>query len=193
VRSTIDLARNLGKQVVAEGVEQPESCSVLRSSAATCPGYFVSKPCPPQTRCWLAESAGLLRSDRHDAGARRLGSEKIGPRRLEPHTTVIFLIGIVVVRRPRTLRLPQSVACPGRPLDRNHLGRARRTFGARKHGRSGARTVGTRHGRPREDSFVDDPMGSCAAQIHRSSLPGDKPYICWLPNRRSDLGPATSS
>src|SRR5919204_718259 len=45
VRSTIDLARNLGLDVVAEGVETEETWSALRAQGCTlAQGYLISKP-----------------------------------------------------------------------------------------------------------------------------------------------------
>jgi diguanylate cyclase (GGDEF)-like protein/PAS domain S-box-containing protein len=61
VRSTIDLARNLGKQVVAEGVET--AIVLQRLEELGChqvQGYYVSKPLPAEKLdTWLAESAKL--------------------------------------------------------------------------------------------------------------------------------------
>ncbi len=61
VRSTIDLARNLGKQVVAEGVETAGVLQRLEELGChLVQGYFVSKPLPAaELDAWLAESAGL--------------------------------------------------------------------------------------------------------------------------------------
>jgi EAL domain-containing protein (putative c-di-GMP-specific phosphodiesterase class I) len=61
VRSTIDLARNLGKQVVAEGVE---TAGVLQRLAELgchlAQGYYVSRPLPiEELDVWLARSASL--------------------------------------------------------------------------------------------------------------------------------------
>jgi EAL domain-containing protein (putative c-di-GMP-specific phosphodiesterase class I) len=48
VRSTIDLGRNLGLEVVAEGVESEEIWRVLeRFGCDTAQGYFLSRPVPP--------------------------------------------------------------------------------------------------------------------------------------------------
>jgi EAL domain-containing protein (putative c-di-GMP-specific phosphodiesterase class I) len=48
VRSTIDLARNLGLDVVAEGVETREVWDALRDHGCTlAQGYLISKPVPP--------------------------------------------------------------------------------------------------------------------------------------------------
>jgi len=61
VRSTIDLARNLGKQVVAEGVET--AIVLQRLEELGChqvQGYYVSKPLPAENLdTWLAESGKL--------------------------------------------------------------------------------------------------------------------------------------
>jgi diguanylate cyclase (GGDEF)-like protein len=49
VRSTIDLARNLGLAVVAEGVETQEAWDTLRVQGCTlAQGYLLSKPLPPE-------------------------------------------------------------------------------------------------------------------------------------------------
>jgi diguanylate cyclase (GGDEF)-like protein/PAS domain S-box-containing protein len=61
VRSTIDLARNLGKQVVAEGVET--AIVLQRLEELGChqvQGYYVSKPLPAERLdTWLTESGKL--------------------------------------------------------------------------------------------------------------------------------------
>jgi diguanylate cyclase (GGDEF)-like protein len=61
VRSTIELARNLGLQVVAEGVETEEMWSLL--SALGCDlaqGYYLSRPIPAEDlTSWLAGSGRL--------------------------------------------------------------------------------------------------------------------------------------
>jgi len=57
VRSTIDLGRNLGLEVVAEGVETEEVWSALDSLGCTiAQGYYLSRPVPPDVLCqWLRE------------------------------------------------------------------------------------------------------------------------------------------
>ena len=64
MRSTIDLGRNLGLQVVAEGVETEDG---LRPAAAlgcdVAQGYYLSRPKPPdELTAWMADSkaAALL-------------------------------------------------------------------------------------------------------------------------------------
>ncbi|MFZ1997404.1 MAG: EAL domain-containing protein [Solirubrobacteraceae bacterium] len=59
VRSTIDLGRNLGLDIVAEGVETAETWSVLTSLGCTAAqGYYLSRPVPgPDLLVWLAERA----------------------------------------------------------------------------------------------------------------------------------------
>jgi diguanylate cyclase (GGDEF)-like protein len=59
VRSTIDLARNLGLEVVAEGVETEETWAALRAQGCTlAQGYLISKPLPAdELRPLLAERA----------------------------------------------------------------------------------------------------------------------------------------
>jgi EAL domain-containing protein (putative c-di-GMP-specific phosphodiesterase class I) len=47
VRSIIDLARNLGLQVVAEGVENPEVCELLADLGCDrVQGFLFGRPCP---------------------------------------------------------------------------------------------------------------------------------------------------
>jgi EAL domain-containing protein (putative c-di-GMP-specific phosphodiesterase class I) len=55
VRSTVDLGRNLGLDVVAEGVETLEVWNRLRDlGCPTAQGYFLSRPVPPQELAdWL--------------------------------------------------------------------------------------------------------------------------------------------
>ena len=57
VRSTIDLARNLGLEVVAEGVEQADVLDELRSLRChEAQGFHLSRPLPPEALVtWLAE------------------------------------------------------------------------------------------------------------------------------------------
>jgi diguanylate cyclase (GGDEF)-like protein len=59
VRSTIDLGRNLGLDVVAEGVETQETWDALRRHGCTlAQGYLISKPMPAdELRALLAERA----------------------------------------------------------------------------------------------------------------------------------------
>jgi EAL domain-containing protein (putative c-di-GMP-specific phosphodiesterase class I) len=61
VQSTIDLGRNLGLDVVAEGVETEEIWNKLRElGCSTAQGYFLSRPVPPEQLAeWLnAHRAG---------------------------------------------------------------------------------------------------------------------------------------
>jgi diguanylate cyclase (GGDEF)-like protein/PAS domain S-box-containing protein len=57
VRSTIDLGRNLGLEVVAEGVEDPEVLERLRGLGCdVAQGYLMSRPVPAgELTAWLAE------------------------------------------------------------------------------------------------------------------------------------------
>jgi diguanylate cyclase (GGDEF)-like protein len=49
VRSTIDLGRNLGLEIVAEGVESQEAWDALRADGCTlAQGYFISRPTPAE-------------------------------------------------------------------------------------------------------------------------------------------------
>lgn len=61
VRSTIELARNLGLQVVAEGVETEEMWSLLSSLGCDlAQGYYLSRPIPAEDlTSWLAGSGRL--------------------------------------------------------------------------------------------------------------------------------------
>ncbi|HEX6793202.1 MAG TPA: EAL domain-containing protein [Casimicrobiaceae bacterium] len=64
VRSTIDLAHNLGLRVVAEGIEDERSLARLRAMGCDeAQGYFMSRPLPEEKlREWLRESPyGLSR------------------------------------------------------------------------------------------------------------------------------------
>jgi EAL domain-containing protein (putative c-di-GMP-specific phosphodiesterase class I) len=56
VRSTIDLGRNLGLEVVAEGVESEPIWNTLRELGCTiAQGYYLSRPVPPaELGEWLA-------------------------------------------------------------------------------------------------------------------------------------------
>jgi EAL domain-containing protein (putative c-di-GMP-specific phosphodiesterase class I) len=64
VRSTIDLGRNLGLEVVAEGVETQEVWDRLSDLGCdVAQGYYLSRPQPPdQLTAWMADSkaAALL-------------------------------------------------------------------------------------------------------------------------------------
>jgi EAL domain-containing protein (putative c-di-GMP-specific phosphodiesterase class I) len=55
VRSTIDLGRNLGLDVVAEGVETADVLEALRKLGCdAAQGYFLSRPVPPaDLAAWL--------------------------------------------------------------------------------------------------------------------------------------------
>jgi diguanylate cyclase (GGDEF)-like protein/PAS domain S-box-containing protein len=57
VRSTIDLGRNLGLDVVAEGVENEQVWDRLRTlGCTTAQGYYLSRPVPPaELEAWIEE------------------------------------------------------------------------------------------------------------------------------------------
>jgi diguanylate cyclase (GGDEF)-like protein len=60
VRSTIDLGRNLGLDVVAEGVESQEAWNALRAQGCTlAQGYFISRPLPADELAPLLAERGL--------------------------------------------------------------------------------------------------------------------------------------
>jgi EAL domain-containing protein (putative c-di-GMP-specific phosphodiesterase class I) len=58
VRSTIELARNLGLTTVAEGVEDEETLEILITDRCDiAQGYFFSRPCPAADLTkWLTKS-----------------------------------------------------------------------------------------------------------------------------------------
>jgi diguanylate cyclase (GGDEF)-like protein len=59
VRSTIDLGRNLGLDIVAEGVESQEAWDALRTDGCTlAQGYFISRPVPADELTALLEERG---------------------------------------------------------------------------------------------------------------------------------------
>jgi EAL domain-containing protein (putative c-di-GMP-specific phosphodiesterase class I) len=64
VRSTIDLGRNLGLEVVAEGVESEPTWNVLRDLGCTvAQGYYLSRPQPPdELAAWLMRRAAPQRA-----------------------------------------------------------------------------------------------------------------------------------
>jgi EAL domain-containing protein (putative c-di-GMP-specific phosphodiesterase class I) len=68
VRSTIDLGRNLGLEVVAEGVETEQVWDRLKALGCTAAqGYYLSRAIPaPEFRAWLLE-----RRSTHDVTAGR--------------------------------------------------------------------------------------------------------------------------
>ncbi len=70
VRSTIDLARNLGLDVVAEGVETREAWDTLRDQACTlAQGYFISRPVPAEELELLLCEGAVVRSEPAAAAA----------------------------------------------------------------------------------------------------------------------------
>jgi EAL domain-containing protein (putative c-di-GMP-specific phosphodiesterase class I) len=60
VRSTVDLGRNLGLRVVAEGVEDSETLQALDALGCDAvQGYYVSRPVPPDDVIrWLEQQQG---------------------------------------------------------------------------------------------------------------------------------------
>ena len=64
VRSTIDLAKNLGLTVVAEGVENQETFDqLLNLGCNDAQGYLMSRPLPADDlTCWIKESQWGLRA-----------------------------------------------------------------------------------------------------------------------------------
>lgn len=69
VRTIIDMARNFGLEVIAEGVETEAQCAFLRRHGCLAyQGYLFSKPLPPEPLL------GLLRQTRAKAGALQAGA-----------------------------------------------------------------------------------------------------------------------
>jgi predicted signal transduction protein with EAL and GGDEF domain len=65
VRATIDLSHNLGRQVVAEGIEDADTWAMLRDLGCDLgQGYYLSKPLPAdELSAWLVETRmGLTRN-----------------------------------------------------------------------------------------------------------------------------------
>jgi diguanylate cyclase (GGDEF)-like protein len=62
VRSTIDLAHNLGLQVTAEGVESAAVLQHLRQAGCNAAqGYFISRPLPPEAlECWVSDRVEVI-------------------------------------------------------------------------------------------------------------------------------------
>jgi diguanylate cyclase (GGDEF)-like protein len=68
VRSTIDLGRNLGLAVVAEGVETEAMWDALREQGCTlAQGYLIGKPVPAEELAELLEERGVRVRDRRQA------------------------------------------------------------------------------------------------------------------------------
>jgi diguanylate cyclase len=74
VRSTIDLARNLGLEVVAEGVENARTWSDLESYGCdVAQGFFLSRPVPAnELTAWLKENRTAVSPDPEEVEVRRL-------------------------------------------------------------------------------------------------------------------------
>ena len=75
VRSVTTLIRDLGHEVVAEGVEDAETLELLRSFGCdVIQGYHISRPMPVDDfRSWMARSRGARRpkADTHRSGGTR--------------------------------------------------------------------------------------------------------------------------
>jgi EAL domain-containing protein (putative c-di-GMP-specific phosphodiesterase class I) len=72
VRSTIDLGRNLGLEIVAEGVESDAAWEALRAFGCTyAQGYFISKPIPAEELEELMENSrwSTRRLDEHSTSS----------------------------------------------------------------------------------------------------------------------------
>jgi diguanylate cyclase (GGDEF)-like protein len=74
VRSTIELGKNLGLQVVAEGVETQEAWDALRAQGCTlAQGYFIGRPVPADELEALLEERGSRASDEPQLAAAEEG------------------------------------------------------------------------------------------------------------------------
>ncbi len=61
VRSTVDLAHNMGLRVVAEGVETAETLDALKDLGCDqAQGYFIARPAPPEELITFLESQGWV-------------------------------------------------------------------------------------------------------------------------------------
>jgi EAL domain-containing protein (putative c-di-GMP-specific phosphodiesterase class I) len=80
VRSIIELGRNLGLRVTAEGVESARTHRTLRALGCDfAQGYHISKPVPPeQCRRVLEASPGPFRDRRRDATLSRVAPARNG-------------------------------------------------------------------------------------------------------------------
>ncbi len=77
VRSTVDLAHNLGLNVVAEGIETPKAWKMLQALGCDeAQGYYVAKPMPEALFAgWIRDwTAPQLQSVRLDSGFSRLAT-----------------------------------------------------------------------------------------------------------------------
>jgi EAL domain-containing protein (putative c-di-GMP-specific phosphodiesterase class I) len=73
VRSTIDLGRNLGLAVVAEGVESQETWTELRAlGCSLAQGYLVGRPSPADELVPLLEERAVRAGAAVEAGLVRL-------------------------------------------------------------------------------------------------------------------------
>jgi diguanylate cyclase (GGDEF)-like protein len=79
VRSTIELARNLGRTVTAEGVEDQATLQHLQSLGChAAQGFFLARPLPaPQCEAWLLAASDALRTTLR---VPRLGERGLGER-----------------------------------------------------------------------------------------------------------------
>ena len=66
VRTIVDLAHNLGREVIAEGVEDERALELLREYGCDCAqGFYLARPMPgEQFRGWLAERADAALRER---------------------------------------------------------------------------------------------------------------------------------
>ena len=92
MRSTIELARNLGRTVTAEGVEDQATLQRLESLGChAVQGFFLARPLPaPQCEAWLLAASSALDNTFRVPQARGASSRQpqqapaVAPQRLNP-------------------------------------------------------------------------------------------------------------
>ena len=123
VRSTIDLGRNLGLRVVAEGVESAKAWSRLAQLGCNiAQGYYLSRPVPAEELTqWLAARrrasalalslgcGGFVRSGRTVARDQRAGEIPVGGDEL---AAVLLEAQVIRLHRPQRLAQEDEVGDP---------------------------------------------------------------------------------
>ena len=105
VRSTIDLAHNLGLTVVAEGVESEDAWRHLEALGCDfAQGYYLARPLPAEAATRMIRERGTGRGDVAPAGAARRARARALTRRRRPRT-------ISCKRFTEVLDLPTLGAC----------------------------------------------------------------------------------
>ena len=178
VRSTIDLAHNLGLEVVAEGVETAESWDELRARLHAAQGYYLSRPLP------AASSGRGCASTSHPRPIPSAHDGQPAPRLRTAHLRPAGR-GVVRGRNPRAR--PRGVAgddarprAPARARRRPRAGAGRRRphvvpaalhrAGGRERAVAVVRARGLRRrGRAARRSPAGRPSGSCSPASPRAA------------------------